>query len=187
MSRNILDDHRIQEILEKDGIEGEVSSEIEDNLEIDDDDSNSSQSGDDDNSEAEDFSAGDTVTSDEKLEPFRGRCPFLQYMPKKPAKYGIKIFVMADSRTYYSPCLEVYTGRQNSGPHAVSNTPPDVVKRLVEQVRGSHRNVVIDNWFTSIPLMTELYEDYELTVVGTLRKNKPEIPPCFVATRGREE
>ncbi|CAG4937725.1 unnamed protein product [Parnassius apollo] len=58
MSRNILDDHRIQEILEEDGIEGEVSSEIEDNLEIDDDDSNSSQSGDDDNSEAEDFSAG---------------------------------------------------------------------------------------------------------------------------------
>ncbi|CAG5055516.1 unnamed protein product [Parnassius apollo] len=58
MSRNILDDHRIQEILEEDGIEGEVSSEIEDKLEIDDDDSNSSQSGDDDNSEAEDFSAG---------------------------------------------------------------------------------------------------------------------------------
>ncbi|CAG5026008.1 unnamed protein product [Parnassius apollo] len=58
MARNILDNHRIQEILEEDGIEGEVSSEIEDNLEIDDDDLNSSQSGDDDNSEAEDFSAG---------------------------------------------------------------------------------------------------------------------------------
>lgn len=133
------------------------------------------------------YTLGDTVTIDEKLEPFRGRCPFRQYMPNKPAKYGIKIFVMADSRAYYAARLEVYTGKQNAGPHSVSNSPSDVVKRMVEQIRGSHRNVVMDNWFTSFPLMTELYEDYGLTVVGTLRKNKPEIPPCFVVTRRRGE
>lgn len=133
------------------------------------------------------YSVGDTVTIDEKLEPFRGRCPFRQYMPNKPAKYGIKIFVMTDSRTYYTTRMEVYTGKQNPGPFNISNSPADVVKRMVEQIRGTHRNVVMDNWFNSFPLMTELFENYGLTIVGTLRKNKPEIPPIFIASRGREE
>lgn len=34
MSRNCLDDQRIAEVLEDEDIEGEISSEIEDNLEI---------------------------------------------------------------------------------------------------------------------------------------------------------
>lgn len=29
------------------------------------------------------------VTIDEMLVPFRGRCPFRVYMPKKPKKYGL--------------------------------------------------------------------------------------------------
>ncbi|XP_051566192.1 uncharacterized protein LOC127447964 isoform X1 [Myxocyprinus asiaticus] len=39
------------------------------------------------------FNPGPEVTVDEQLVPFRGRCPFRQYMPSKPAKYGIKIWV----------------------------------------------------------------------------------------------
>lgn len=133
------------------------------------------------------YSLGDTVTIDEKLEPFRGRCPFRQYMPNKPARYGIKIFVMADSRTYYTAEMEIYAGKQNAGPYDVSNSPLDLVKRMVEHIKGSNRNVVMDNWFNSFPLITELYENYGLTVLGTLRKNKPEIPSVFISTKGREE
>lgn len=132
------------------------------------------------------YCLGDTVTIDEKLEPFRGRCPFRQYMPNKPARYGIKIFVLADSRTYYTAEMEIYAGKQNAGPFDVSNKPLDLVKRMVESIKDSHRNVVMDNWFTSFPLITELYENYGLTVLGTLRKNKPEIPPVFTSTKGRE-
>ncbi|KAH9632255.1 hypothetical protein HF086_002890 [Spodoptera exigua] len=107
-------------------------------------------------------------------------------MPNKPARYGIKIFVLADSRTYYTAEMEIYAGKQNAGPFDVSNKPLDLVKRMVESIKDSHRNVVMDNWFTSFPLITELYENYGLTVLGTLRKNKPEIPPVFTSTKGRE-
>ena len=31
------------------------------------------------------------LTLDKALKLFRGRCCFVQYMPKKPAKYGIKL------------------------------------------------------------------------------------------------
>ena len=34
------------------------------------------------------------VTIDEQLIPFRWRCGFRQYMPKKPDKYGMKLFLM---------------------------------------------------------------------------------------------
>ncbi len=45
------------------------------------------------------YSLGDTFTIDEMLVGFRGQCPFRQYIPSKPAKYGIKIYSIVDSRT----------------------------------------------------------------------------------------
>lgn len=44
---------------------------------------------------------GKCVTVDEQLLPFRGRCPFIQYIPSKPAKYGIKIWIVCDSKTEF--------------------------------------------------------------------------------------
>lgn len=41
------------------------------------------------------FCPKSNVTVDEMLVPFWGECPFKQYMPKKPAKYGLKIFCLA--------------------------------------------------------------------------------------------
>lgn len=35
---------------------------------------------------------GPFITIDEQLVPFRGRCSFLQYLPSKPDRCGIKIF-----------------------------------------------------------------------------------------------
>ena len=34
----------------------------------------------------------DCITIDEQLFPFRGHTKFTQYIPSKPARYGIKIF-----------------------------------------------------------------------------------------------
>ena len=50
----------------------------------------------------EKFALNDCVTIDEQLLPFRRRCRFIQYMPTMPAKYGIKIFWMCDSRVPYA-------------------------------------------------------------------------------------
>lgn len=40
------------------------------------------------------YCVGDFVTVDEQLLPFRGRSPFTQYIPSKPAKYGLKLWVL---------------------------------------------------------------------------------------------
>ncbi|XP_045505028.1 piggyBac transposable element-derived protein 4-like [Colias croceus] len=51
------------------------------------------------------------------------------------------------------------------------------VKELTKAVHGSNRNVTCDNWFTSVPLAKNLLrQPYNLTLVGTIRSNKREIP-----------
>ncbi|CAJ1064709.1 dual specificity protein phosphatase 26 isoform X1%2C partial [Xyrichtys novacula] len=57
------------------------------------------------------FNPGSEVTIDEQLLPFKGRCSFKQYMPKKPAKYGIKIWTAADVSTSYAWKVSIYTGK----------------------------------------------------------------------------
>lgn len=131
------------------------------------------------------YSFGENVTIDEKLEKFRGRCPFRQYIPSKPGKYGIKIFVLADAQSFYTGNMEVYVGK-NEGPYKKSSAAIDVVKRMVEPIKNSNRNIVMDNWFTSFPLLHDLLKDYSLTALGTLKKNKSEIPPIFTAIKDRD-
>ena len=58
------------------------------------------------------FIPSDCVTVDEQLVSFRGRCKFLQYIPNKPAKYGLKIFWVCDARIPYAIDGIVCTGRQ---------------------------------------------------------------------------
>lgn len=127
----------------------------------------------------------ENVTIDEMLPAFRGRCQFRQYLPSKPSKYGIKIWTLADSKTYYVSNMEVYVGKQPAGPYEQNNSAYEVVKRLVTPIVGSKRNITMDNWFTSYPLSLDLLRNYSLTVVGTLRKNKREIPKNLVDTKNR--
>ncbi|XP_039297452.1 piggyBac transposable element-derived protein 4-like [Nilaparvata lugens] len=48
------------------------------------------------------YNVGECITIDEMLVAFRGRCSFIQYMPQKPAKYGLKIYASCDSQTFYT-------------------------------------------------------------------------------------
>lgn len=133
------------------------------------------------------YSPSAFVTVDEMLPAFRGRCNFRQYIPSKPNKYGIKMFALADAKTFYVHNLEVYLGNQPDGPFKCSNKPLDLVVRLCRPIYGSGRNVTMDNWFTSYELVTLLLKEHNLTAIGTLRKNKPQLPPEFLNIKRRQE
>ncbi|KAL7376340.1 hypothetical protein ABVT39_006069 [Epinephelus coioides] len=124
---------------------------------------------------------GPKVTVDEQLVPFRGQCPFRQYMPSKPAKYGIKSWVACDARSSYAWKMQVYTGKPQGG-RPEKNQGTWVVLDLTRGL--SRRNVTCDNFFTSYDLGQRLLRR-GLTMVGTVRKNKPELPPALLATRER--
>ena len=116
---------------------------------------------------------------DEMLLPFRGRCKFIIYMPQKPAKYGIKIMLLVDARTYYVYNAYIYHGKNSDGKDLTEqekkmSVPTQSVLRLAKVVEQSNRNITADNWFSSIPMMEALLKR-GLTYLGTL--NKAEISP----------
>lgn len=52
------------------------------------------------------------ATVDESMVKFKGRLGFRQYLPLKPIKWGIKVWVMAESSTGYCANFQVYSGRE---------------------------------------------------------------------------
>lgn len=125
----------------------------------------------------------ENITVDEQLLTFRGRCPFKQYIPSKPGRYGIKIWAACDSKTSYVYNCQVYSGK--TGDQRERNQGKRVVLEMVEGLEKSGRNVTTDNFFTSLELAREL-ETKDLTLLGTIRKNKSELPQELVTPHGRQ-
>ncbi|XP_071199549.1 piggyBac transposable element-derived protein 4-like [Salvelinus alpinus] len=103
-------------------------------------------------------------------------------MPSKPAKYGIKIWVACDAQSSYAWKMQVYTGKTTSG-GPEKNQGMRVVLDVTDGLGG--HNVTCDNFLISYELSKQLLKR-KITMVGTVRKNKPELPPELLATRGRE-
>lgn len=136
------------------------------------------------------FSIGTHACIDETLIGFRGRCSFVMYMPKKPNKYGVKLMSLTDARTSYLYNAYIYSGKGSDGiglsaEQKKLKVPTQAVVRLVKPIEKSNRNVTADNWFSSMEVVTELRKK-GLTYLGTLKKNKPMIPACFLPNKTRE-
>ncbi|XP_033221218.1 piggyBac transposable element-derived protein 4-like [Belonocnema kinseyi] len=126
------------------------------------------------------FSPTHYVTIDETLFGFRGRCPFKMYLPSKPDKYGMKVISLVDAKFFYFCGGIPYVGKEITKKKGDLCVPTQYVLKLIEQLNGSGRNITADNWFSSIEVVAELQKK-RLTFVGTMRKNKPQIPPSFLA------
>lgn len=130
------------------------------------------------------YIASDCVTVDEQLFPYRGRTRFTQYIPSKPAKYGLKIFWVCDAKTSYPITGQLYTGKGPDGPE--KNQGQRVVRDLCHQFKGSGRNVTMDNFFSALPL-ARLLLSWQLSMVGTLKQNKTCIPGSFKKSAAKSE
>ena len=112
------------------------------------------------------------LTVDERIVPFCGNCKFRVYMQAKPDKYGLKMWMMADSESYYVKNFDVYLGKQDEKSEV--NQSQRVVLQL-SQCLGEGYNITTDNFFTSFPLAHHLLQR-NITLLGTLRSNKKGIP-----------
>ncbi|KAK0141086.1 PiggyBac transposable element-derived protein 4 [Merluccius polli] len=92
------------------------------------------------------------VSVDESMVKFKGRLAFRQYLPLKPTKWGIKVWVMAENSTGYVSNFQVYTGREGGSSE-----------------KGLAHRVVMDH---NLDLKA-----HGLYTCGTVRSNRKGIPP----------
>ncbi|XP_066583594.1 piggyBac transposable element-derived protein 4-like [Prorops nasuta] len=124
------------------------------------------------------YNRSNKCTVDEQLLGFRGRCAFRMYIKSKPDKYGIKLITLNDASTAYLIHAIPYLGKD-----ATIDNPQKLpsgkyfFQAVTTPIHGSNRTVTCDNWFTTIPLLTRmLHQLFNMSLTGTIRKNKREIP-----------
>ncbi|OWR48343.1 transposase [Danaus plexippus plexippus] len=128
------------------------------------------------------YQLSEYVPIDEMLVEFRGRSHMISYIPQKPRKYGLLIGALCDAKTFY-----FYNGYLYSKKVAIKKflVPTQCVLRSTQPLQRTNRNVTADNRFSSIELVDE-QSKRNLTYVGTVKKNKREIPNSFQAQKSRE-
>ncbi|XP_039618136.1 piggyBac transposable element-derived protein 4-like [Polypterus senegalus] len=132
------------------------------------------------------YHPGPDVTLDERLLTFRGRCPFRQYMPNKPGKCGIKLWVVCDAQSSYAWDIQVCTGRAEGKASAAASEKKQSQRIILDMTRDLRgHNVTCDNVFVSCELGQELLKK-QVTLVGTMRRNKQELPAALTLTRHRK-
>ena len=104
---------------------------------------------------------------------FQGRSMLKQYLPQKPVKRGIKVWVLADAMNGYFCRFEVYCGKKGS--NVEKGLATRVVKDLTNDFQGKHHHIFFDNFFTSLELIQDLKE-VGIYACGTARKNRRGFP-----------
>ena len=118
------------------------------------------------------------VAIDERMVKSRHRSGFRQFIKDKPTKWGIKLWVLADSANGYTIDFNIYIGKaagHNIGEHGLGY---DVVMRLIAPYFGLGYHLFVDNFYSSITLFKHLY-DRGVLARGTILEKRRSFPPAL--------
>lgn len=89
------------------------------------------------------------ITVDECVIPYKGRYCFIrQFMPDKPVRFGIKVWMLASSKSRFVWRIEVYFGEgTGTGEHGLGY---HVVERMTASLHHRGHCLVVDNLFGSV-------------------------------------
>ena len=107
---------------------------------------------------------------DEAMIPFKGRLSIKQYKKVKPTKWGIKVFVLADSRNGYTVHHQIYAGKNSNLSSADLRLCSRVVLELLDGFEDQCQ-VYMDNCYTSPKLFLAFYNK-KVNVCRTTRSNR---------------
>lgn len=108
---------------------------------------------------------------DEMMIGTRCRISFLQYLPNKPTKYGMKVFVVTEAKTGYVLAFRIYTGQVETS--EARGSTHQIVVDLLEPYCGIKHIVFTDNFSASPNLFLELKRNG-----NWYHHAKEELPSC---------
>ncbi|CAF1588696.1 unnamed protein product [Didymodactylos carnosus] len=109
------------------------------------------------------------LSVDEQIIPFKGRSIMKQHMPKKPNRWGYKMFVLAGGESGICYDFIFYTGKGDKTEYGFCT---NIVLALCETVpRSINHKLYCDNFYTTIQLQVELHK-LGIYAVGTVRANR---------------
>ena len=93
------------------------------------------------------YSPGQCLSVDEQMIGTKCRVSFLQYIPKKPKKFGIKVWAICEASTGYWCNFAIYTGKEEgTREHGLSYR---VVTKCVKRLRGNWRCVYLYHFLST--------------------------------------
>ena len=123
------------------------------------------------------------VSIDEAMVKYKGRLGFKQYMPMKPVKRGVIVWVRADATNGFVCTMQIYTGKEGRQPeHGLGH---HLVCDLVRNLHGKNHHIFCDNFFTSVQLAGDLLRN-NFYLCDTTRSNRTDSPAEVKALRGGE-
>ena len=108
----------------------------------------------------------------EAMVAFKGHLSYIQYLPAKPIKHGIKVWMRHNPESAYLHEYEVYLGWQQNLPNGLAY---DVVTKLCESIADHNHHVYYENYFTSISLLKQLLQ-MKIFPSWNVRSNKKGLP-----------
>ena len=120
------------------------------------------------------FQPNEHVSVDERMVQNKGRYSFRQFMKDKPTKWGMKVWVLADSKTGYTYNFSVYTGKAENR-NSTNGLGYEVVMDLCKQIFGQGYKLFTDNFYTSVQLFEDLLK-HKVTACGTMLLNRKGVP-----------
>lgn len=94
-----------------------------------------------------------------------GKFSFIIYNPHKPTKWGIRMYVLCDAESWWSPDLPVIT-----------RIPLHLYKMLLNSIPGAQgHHMFTDRYYTSLVLAEELYK-MKCHLTGTIQTNRKGMP-----------
>ena len=132
------------------------------------------------------YNPGQEMCVDEAMVKYKGHIKGKVRMPKKPIKMGFKIWCCCCSCCGYLCTFQVYEGKPTDPSTGKQVPEKGMVKRVVMELAspfsGLNHVLYLDNFFTSGPLVSELYKE-EIYVAGTIQQRAAGFPNNLKDTR----
>lgn len=127
------------------------------------------------------YSPGENIAIDESTVGFKGRTTLKMYNPQKPTKWGLRVYVLAESQTGYVSVIEPYFGSATTKALLHPDKPfterivLHLLSRLETDCPAEGRHIYTDRFYTSLALADYLYEK-KTHFTGTIMPNRKNLP-----------